>query len=671
MASLSKLASNPLGAATTTSVLVLAIYLALGRDKKERTPENPLFAKAAAREKRVAVDGVFLKRFSRLFKILFPTLFCAETGYAAMVAASMIARTFCDLWQISNGTSIERAIIARKPELFGKYISRFVMMMLPIALINNLLKYGLWRMSLGFRKRLTNYLYKEYLTGYTYYKVGNLDNRISNADQLLTQDVERFCTSVSDLYSNVSKPLLDIAIYARQLTRAVGPQGPTFMLCYLVVSGALLTRLRRPLGRFTVTEQQLEGHFRFVNSRLITHSEEIAFYNGKDREKMVVESTFQALVRHLSRAMNFRFSVGIVDTIIAKYLATVVGYYVVSRPFLDKNNTRHDNSTHGEIMEDYYRSGRMLLGMATAVGRLVLSGRELNRLAGFTARVTELITVLKDLNNGRYTRTMVTGKPEDNAVPLVPNSGKLITADHVVHFDKVPLVTPNCDVLVKELSFKIESGMNLLVSGPNGCGKSSLFRILGELWPMFGGTLTKPAQQHLFYIPQKPYLALGTLRDQVIYPDTKEQCYAKGTTDKDLLGLLSQVHLQYLVDREGGWDAISDWADVLSGGEKQRVAMARLFYHKPQFAILDECTSAVSVDVEGFMYTHSRTLGITLVTVSHRKTLWQYHEHILQFDGRGGYEFREMTEEEKQSAISMQEAHSAPSHPSMSKKGKK
>jgi hypothetical protein len=86
--------------------------------------------------------------------------------------------------------------------------------------------------------------------------------------------------------------------------------------------------------------------------------------------------------------------------------------------------------------------------------------------------------------------------------------------------------------------------------------------------------------------------------------------------------------LGYLSQREGGWDSVQDWMDVLSGGEKQRVAMARLFYHKPQFAILDECTSAVSVDVEGFMYNHSRTLGITLFTVSHRKSLWQVHDFV-------------------------------------------
>lgn len=100
---------------------------------------------------------------------------------------------------------------------------------------------------------------------------------------------------------------------------------------------------------------------------------------------------------------------------------------------------------------------------------------------------------------------------------------------------------------------------------------------------------------------------------------------------------MHDVELSYIVDREGDFNSVNDWNDVLSGGEKQRMAMARLFYHRPLFAILDECTSAVSVDVEAKLYNRAKELEITLLTVSHRQTLFKFHEYMIKFDGEGDY----------------------------------
>ncbi|XP_032011204.1 ATP-binding cassette sub-family D member 3 isoform X1 [Hylobates moloch] len=601
------------------------------------------------KKERAVVDKVFFSRLTQILKIMVPRTFCKETGYLVLIAVMLVSRTYCDVWMIQNGTLIESGIIGRSRKDFKRYLLNFIAAMPLISLVNNFLKYGLNELKLCFRVRLTKYLYEEYLQAFTYYKMGNLDNRIANPDQLLTQDVEKFCNSVVDLYSNLSKPFLDIVLYIFKLTSAIGAQGPASMMAYLVVSGLFLTRLRRPIGKMTITEQKYEGEYRYVNSRLITNSEEIAFYNGNKREKQTVHSVFRKLVEHLHNFILFRFSMGFIDSIIAKYLATVVGYLVVSRPFLDLSHPRHLKSTHSELLEDYYQSGRMLLRMSQALGRIVLAGREMTRLAGFTARITELMQVLKDLNHGKYERTMVSqqekGIEGGQVIPLIPGAGEIIIADNIIKFDHVPLATPNGDVLIRDLNFEVRSGANVLICGPNGCGKSSLFRVLGELWPLFGGRLTKPERGKLFYVPQRPYMTLGTLRDQVIYPDGREDQKRKGISDLILKEYLDNVQLGHILEREGGWDSVQDWMDVLSGGEKQRMAMARLFYHKPQFAILDECTSAVSVDVEGYIYSHCRKVGITLFTVSHRKSLWKHHEYYLHMDGRGNYEFKQITED--------------------------
>lgn len=105
---------------------------------------------------------------------------------------------------------------------------------------------------------------------------------------------------------------------------------------------------------------------------------------------------------------------------------------------------------------------------------------------------------------------------------------------------------------------------------------------------------------------------------------------------------MNWVKLDYVEEREKGFDAVNDWNDVLSGGEKQRIAMARLFYHRPLFAILDECTSAMSMDVEAELYLKAKELGITLFTVSHRSSLFKYHEYMISFDGSGNYEVKEL-----------------------------
>ena len=281
---------------------------------------------------------------------------------------------------------------------------------------------------------------------------------------------------------------------------------------------------------------------------------------------------------------------------------------------------------------------RMLLMSSDAFGRVMFSYKEITELAGYTSRVSTLLDVIADIQAGHFEKTLVSSaSTAENALVLAGRG--TVTEGSDIEFTAVPIVSPNGDVLVRALSFHVRPGDHLLIIGPNGCGKSSLFRILGGLWPVYGGTVRKPPFEDIFYIPQRPYLSRGSLRGQIIYPDSLHDMHSKSITDADLLSILSVLNLDSLIDRPGGFDAEAQWEDVLSGGLQQRVAMARLFYHKPKYAILDECTSSVTLEVERVMYEEAKRLGITLMTVSHRRSLWRYHTRILQFDGQGGFYF--------------------------------
>ena len=295
-------------------------------------------------------------------------------------------------------------------------------------------------------------------------------------------------------------------------------------------------------------------------------------------------------------------------------------------------------------MIGFVTNRRMMLSSSDAFGRIMFSYKEITELAGYTARVSTLLSVLDSIQAGHFEKSLVSSASDKAAI--LNDRGETIESSEI-EFIEVPIVSPNGDVLVEKLSFDVKSGEHLLIVGPNGCGKSSLFRILGGLWPVYGGIVRKPPYGDIFYIPQRPYLSRGTLRQQIIYPDGIREMRNKRVSDNDLFSILATVDIQSIVDRPHGWDAEEEWRDVLSGGLQQRVAMARLFYHKPRYAILDECTSSVTLEIEKAMYDHAKGLGITLMTVSHRRSLWRYHDKILQFDGQGNYIFTKLDAEKR------------------------
>jgi ATP-binding cassette subfamily D (ALD) protein 3 len=307
----------------------------------------------------------------------------------------------------------------------------------------------------------------------------------------------------------------------------------------------------------------------------------VAFYNGALWEKLKINKKFLELYNHILYVLNRRFWMGIYDSMLVKYGAFVVGYAILGLPVFGPRKEEYlksIGSDESKITKDYVRNTSLLINLAKAIGRIVVSYKDVQSLAGYTTLVYEMKEVLDDLETGKYKRTKVANTGEDakqGEPPQKPvymdnslaNKGSVTFSDSII-FEDVPILSPNGDVLIQAMNFSIRPGMNLLITGPNGCGKSSLFRILGELWPLFGGKVFKPHIDQIFYIPQRPYLPKGTLRDQIIYPHNTQQMARKRVTDEDLQNLLIESKLEYLVQREGGWETQNDWNDVLSGGEK-------------------------------------------------------------------------------------------------------
>ncbi|CAG0886895.1 unnamed protein product [Darwinula stevensoni] len=588
---------------------------------------------------RYGVDKVFIKQLLFLLKIMIPSVWSPEAGLLFLHTLTLIARSFLSIYVANVEGRVVQFIVRKDIRNFLLMLLQFIGVALPATFVNSTIRFLESRLTLAFQSRLVMYTYNLYFKNQTYYRVSNLDSRLENADHCLTEDISEFCGSVAHLYSHITKPLLDCTIITwtlAQMTWGIGGSAlPGWVISTVVIglTGQILRFISPNFGKLIAENSALKAYLRYIHSRIIANAEEIAFYQGHEAEHGLLKRAYLAMIRHMHLIHEKRLWYIMIEQFLMKYVWGAAGLIMVSIPLLTASkDLSHASKKH------FTRISHM---------SLIDCIKEITELAGYTARVTTMIRVFRDMSLEKYERpsaisprshkaaidiglTIINGTPRIEG--LVENS-----PDNTIVLEGVPVVTPNCDVVVPSLTITVSPLMHLLISGPNGCGKSSLFRIISGLWPAYKGHLRRPPPSSLFYIPQRPYMSIGSLRDQVIYPDTKEEMERKGFSDSDLEKMLDLVHLRHLVNRERSWDAIRDWKDVLSGGEKQRMGMARIFYHRPVYALLDECTSAVSIDVESSIYQAAKDIGITLLTITHRPSLWRFHTHVLQFDGEGGW----------------------------------
>ncbi|KAJ9658697.1 ATP-binding cassette long-chain fatty acid transporter pxa2 [Neophaeococcomyces mojaviensis] len=610
------------------------------RQAEIRSQQAPLTGDAHGAEpkkKRVEINREFFRNLFRLLKICIPGVRSKELRLLVSHSVFLVLRTFLSLYVAELDGKVVSALVKGKGRDFVLGLVWWMLVAVPATFTNSMLQYHQCKLALSYRSRLTNHIHQKYLDNMTFYSLSALDDRIRNADQLITVDVSRFSNSLAELYSNLAKPVLDMVIYNYSLSKSVGGEGLFAMALLVQVSANVMRALTPPFGKYVAEEARLEGEFRFQHTRLIDYSEEIALYGGHEAEKDGLDKGYFTLIKHVNRILRRRFYHAFMEDFVIKYFWGALGLLLCSVPVFFKLPGQALNKM-ADHTESFVTNRRMLLSSSDAFGRVMFSYKEITELAGYTSRVSGLLDVMEDVSQGKYQKRLVSSASTTENAKVLSGRGEVEEGEDI-EFDQVPIVSPNGDVLIRALSFRIKPGDHLLIVGPNGCGKSSLFRILGGLWPVYGGKVRKPNFESIFYIPQRPYLSRGTLRDQIIYPDSLFEFRAKKGSEDELLDILRILEIESVVNRPNGWDAIEEWRDVFSGGLQQRIAMARLFYHKPKYAILDECTSSVTLEMERKMYETAKGLGTTLMTVSHRRSLWRYHNYILQFDGKGGFGF--------------------------------
>ncbi|MBJ7341788.1 ABC transporter ATP-binding protein/permease [Mycolicibacterium sp.] len=487
------------------------------------------------------------------------------------------------------------------------------------------------RFILRWRAWLTDRLTGDWLDGKAYYRARFIDDTIDNPDQRIQYDIDIFTTGVgptpnnpnnttgSTLLFGAVSSIVTMISFTAILWNLSGPLTlfgvtlPRAMfwigLGYVVFASVIAFWIGKPIIWFAFDNEKYNAAFRYALVRLREASEAVAFYRGELAERTGLRRRFASVVSNYKR-----------------YINRMIGFYgwnlslsqiIVPLPYV--------------LQFPRFFAGEIKLGdmtqTASAFGSiqdgLSFFRNAYDQFAGYRAAIIRL-------------HGLVIANEEGRALPTVTTAA---CVDGTVQLDDIEVRTPDGKQLVNPLELHLGIGDTLVITGKSGSGKTTLLRSLAELWPFTSGTLTRPCgPNETMFLSQMPYVPLGDLRAVVSYP-----CEVGTLQDSELHDVLERVALPHLHDR---LDEIQDWAKVLSPGEQQRIAFARILLTKPKAVFLDESTSALDEGLEMTLYRLVRTElpDTILVSVSHRKTVEQHHDKELRLLGGGEWQLSDLGE---------------------------
>ena len=514
---------------------------------------------------------------------------------------------------------------------------------LPIQFLNT---YGQQRFALAWRDASTSSMERGYLGGLTYYRLeaeGPLA-QVDNPDQRIAEDIQRSVSSSTDLAFGFSASLLALGAYIVVLIGISTTLVFTLLIATLIGNGVIV-RLVRRLAGLNFRQQALEAEFRFALIHIRNNAEKIAFFRGEQPIALELRRRFGRLLSNLERLIRWR---ALVDqsTGLYAFLMQFVPYLVLSVAYFAGRVSLGQLTVASIAFSQVQSSLSFLIDRADSFAGLFASLERIGSLSQVVGHGLETLIAPTAIS-----RPAISPSPSSLApraqLPVLPLPDQARRADVALGAAPALLrihgltVTQGAggEALIRQLDLVIEPGDRLLITGPSGCGKTSLLRVLSELAPAADGRIERGEALAMMVLPQAPYMTLGSLREQILFPGVAD---ADAIDDNQLRAILRRVRLQTLEQRHPDLAEISDWSRVLSGGEQQRLGFARLLLHQPNLAVLDEATSALDLASEAHLYGDLVARGCTLISVGHRRSLRAFHQRELQLDGQGGWTLEAM-----------------------------
>jgi len=464
--------------------------------------------------------------------------------------------------------------------------------------------------NIRWRTWLTERLTHDWVQGDAYYRGQFLDTPVDNPDQRIELDVTAFVSASVSLSLGAISALVSLVAFTGILwglsaPLAVGgievPRAMVFAVyVYVLIATWIAFRLGKPLIRLNFLNEKLTANFRYALMRLREYAENVAFYQGAGIERDTLLGRFAALIRNVW-ALVFR-SLKFDGFNLAVSQVAVVFPFILQAPrffsgAIKLGDVMQTSQAFGQVQDSlsFFRESYDTFAQYRAT---------LDRLSGFL-----------DAN------------AQARALPHVERVNQADALD----IRRLQVLRPDGQALLSDFELSLKPGDSLLIKGPSGCGKTTLLRAVAGLWPYAEGEVHCPGGTAALFLSQRPYLPLGLLRTAVAYP-------AIGLPEHDerLRQALREVNLGHLADK---LEDSQDWARILSVGEQQRLAFARVLFNQPRIVFLDESTSAMDEGLEHALYglLRERMSDSMLVSVGHRATLAGFHSHQLQLDGRGGW----------------------------------